>query len=330
MKIQLIKPLETGKRYETCMSCSLYEIKGSLKFDKYFASLRNIIYTSLNTRTFLRLYVDESVLVKPEFQKWIMNNKPNLEVYKYEDERFLLEDGIHHDGSFGMMPRFLPFFDKDLDVDFVWVSDVDMKPEEMTYKYINEMKKNKAPVGYSSRCYLKAWIPKNVDYTIINSRLIISKDVEISRYGFDKFLKDAYEGNYKELKETIQGKHIAKAHEQDEVKIFIYGFDEMYTNTSIFEKVKKYIRLIEFDIGLFPLKWYHKNKELVERSFFNFKNDVKNKEKFIKLFNLYEEIAKEFKNQVDSNEKICVNNFNKYKGEAKEKKSFVIDFLINP
>lgn len=330
MKVQLIKPLETVKRYETCMSCSLYEIKGSLKFDKYFASLRNIIYTSLNTKTFLRLYVDESVLVKPGFQKWMMNNKPNLEVYKYEDERFLLEDRIHHDGSFGMMPRFLSFFDKDLDVDFVWVSDVDMKPEEMTYKYISEMKKNKAQVGYSSRCYLKDWIPENVDYTIINSRLIISKDVEISRYGFDKFLKDAYEGKYEELKETIQGKKIATQHEQDGVKIFIYGFDELYTNTSIFDKVKNYTRLIEFDIGLFPLRWYHKNRELVERSFFNVLNDRKNKDKFIKLFKLYEEIAKDFKNQGDPNEKICANKFNKFKEEAKEKKSFVIDFLIKP
>lgn len=327
MKVTLIKPLETNKRYETCISCSLYEIKGSLKFNNYFTSLRNIIYTSLNSKTFLRLYVDESVLIKENFQKWIMNNKPNLEVYKYEDKRFLLEDGIHHDGSFGMMPRFLPFFDKTLDVDFIWVSDVDMKPGEMTYEYINKMKKNKAQVSYSSRCYLKDWIPKDVDYTIINSRLIISKTVEISKYGFDKFLKEAYEGKYEELKDTIQSQKIAKKHEQDEVKIFIYGFDELYSNTSLFNKIKKYKRLIAFDVGLFSLRYYSKDLKSIERYFFDNSN---NKTRFDKLFKYYEEIAKDLKDYKGTGIKKCIKNFEENKEISKRNKSFSFDIIVNP
>jgi hypothetical protein len=330
MRLTLIKPLETNKRYETCISCSLFESYKSVKFEFYFKSLRNDVYPSLNSKTFLRLHVDESVLIKPSFQRWIMDDKPNLEVYKYEDKRFLLEDGIHHDGTFGTMARFLPFFDKDLDVDYIWVSDVDMRPKDLTYDNINRMKKDNAKVSYISRCYTRDWIPEDIDYPMFAGTIIISKDVKISRYGYDKFLKDVYEDKYKDLKENIQGQKIAKTHEQNEVKFFIYGFDELYINTIAYKNFKKYTRLIEYDIQLFSLRWYHKDKELIDKLFYDSflrGNNIKN---FEKLYKMYDEISKDQKAIKNFKNTKCIKMFNEYKELARKDKNFTFYFLVKP
>lgn len=330
MKVQLIKPLEKNKRYETCLSCSLFEVKDSVKFNSYFKSLKNIIYTSLNNKTFLRLYVDDSVLIKPSFQKWIMDNKPNLEVYKFEDKRFLLEDGIHHDGTFGTMARFLPFFDDKLDVDYIWISDVDTTPQIMNYKKINRMKRDNAKVSYTTRCYLRDWVPDDIDYPIIAETIIISKDVKISKYGFDKFLKDVYEDKYKDLFEKIRVQGKAKKHEQNNVKKFIYGFDELYLHKIVYKTFKKYIRSFEIDIGLFQLRWYHKNRELIEKLFYESLNKKLDYKKFEMLFKLYQEISMSPEANRSKGTQRCIKFFNENKDIAKKNQNFNVELIIKP
>jgi hypothetical protein len=246
MIIKLLKPLLSDEKFETCISLSLFKLKNSEKFEKYVGRFEYFL-PRLPKNAFVRLYVDDSVFSDKQFMDIFNTDHPNIEYYWYQDKRFLSEDGIHHDGTFGSMIRFLSFFDKTLNVDYVWVSDIDLTIKSFNYKYIQEMKKLNIPVSYvSGKCYIKKWIPQDIDFPIINFRVIINKNiVQLSKYSFDKFLKDVSENKYKSLKEEIESnKYLVERKNMYYVNTFMYGFDEYYTNTYLFKKLHKYPRII--------------------------------------------------------------------------------------
>jgi hypothetical protein len=317
MIVKLLKPLLSDEKFETCISMSLFKNKYSEKFDKYLRRLKLSLPT-ISKNAFVRLYVDDSVFEDEEFKKFFDMDHPNIEYYWYQDKRFLLEDGIYHDGTFGSIIRLLALFDTSLDVDYVWVSDVDHYPRHFKYRYINEMKKSNIKVSYvSSKCYFKKWIPESVDYPIILWRLIVKKkDIHLSKYSFDKFLTDVSNYKYKELKEEIEAKeYLVKKKSLFHIDKFTYGFDELYANLYLLKPLLKYTRLIYLTVSLFveAYKLGFKGDKILELGKKIF--EKKNREAMIELIKqqkkakLFFDKALQIQYKSDSKMKSCIDSF---------------------
>jgi hypothetical protein len=82
-------------------------------------------------------------------------------------------------------------------------------------------------------------------------------------------LKGKYKNIFKEIQKSFSG----KAKEFKTIRYFPYGFDELFLNKYIYPIVKKYKRIIAFEIGLGMYG-------LVEKKIIN----IANKEKYSKLY----------------------------------------------
>jgi hypothetical protein len=342
MKLELIKPLQNpNKKYEVCISISLFRMQSSYKpFDKYMSMLTKVI-TSVKYNAFFRLYVDKSVMLEDSFQKFFKCSIPNLEIYRYEDKRFLLEDGIHHDGTFGSITRFLAFFDHSIKADFIWVADVDLLPKEFSYHYISEMKKARSTVSYVSRgCYERNWIPNSVDYPIINYKVIVKKGIYLSKAKFDNFLLEVSKNAYKDIFLEIErrGMNPNAKRKLVGIKQFIYGFDELYSNDVLFKELSKHRRLIFNDINLDYLQHvkgipYDKEKGFqISKDLYYNSDDLGLKKKGLKFYeNIYNEIMeKNLMYLLEDHPRLqmCLEGFNKYKNDLKSKEPGLYSYVV--
>jgi hypothetical protein len=265
MKITPFKVLDPELRdsYNVCISCSLF------KMDRPYADFNKYInYTfrwidKLPDNYFVRIYTDNISFVSEEFSKILNKNYPFVEIFLYDYPEFQTSQNLeglkYHDGTFGSIMRFAIFFDIDLrenyNVDYFWVTDVDINNHHLDPVYINDLKRRKAQVGYASKaCYLKPWIPDNLEYPIINYRVIIDKTVKISEKKFENFLENVILGKYVEIFEKVKDFNLKYSirHRVDEnvQKYFIYGFDELYTNTILIKEFSKYKTLVYYNVML--------------------------------------------------------------------------------
>lgn len=342
MKLELIKPLKNpNKKYEVCISTSLFRMQSSYKpFDKYMTMLTKAI-ENVKYNACFRLYVDKSVMLENSFQKFFKRSMPNLEIYRYEDKRFLLEDGIHHDGTFGSIARFLAFFDHSIKADFIWVTDADILPKELSYHYISEMKKARTTVSYVSRgCYERNWIPNSVDYPIINYKVIVKKGIYLSKAKFDNFLlevsKDTYRDIFLEIERRVTDPGAKR--KMFGIKQFIYGFDELYSNGVLFKELSKHRRLIFNDINLDYLQYvkgipYDKEKGTqLSRDLYYKSNDLELKKKGLKFYeNIYNEIKeKNLMYLLEDHPRLqmCLEGFNKYKNDLKSREPGLYSYVV--
>ena len=319
MIVKLLKPLLSDEKFETCISLSLFKNKYSKDFWKYRSRLEKFL-PFIPKKSFVRLYMDDSVFEDEDFKKFFEKDNSNIEYYWYQDKRFLLEDGIHHDGTFGSIARFLSLFDDSLNVDYVWVSDIDLFPRSFDYKYITEMKKQNINVSYAtSKCYFKKWIPDFVDYPIINWRFIINKKfIKLSKKDFDNFINDVAENKYKDLKEEIESnRYLIEKKSNYNVNKFIYGFDELYSNNFIFNKIKKYKRIVYVAISLYTQRFrfdFDSDKMLEYEQNFIRKKDTKSLKLLIKEHlkiksHIYDTIEKKYPDDIKI--KTCADFFYK-------------------
>lgn len=339
MKSKLFKPIleKYKKNYECCISVSFFKMKEG-GYKNILTYIRMFLDWSkhIPKNCFIRMYIDESVFDIPEFIKIIEADIP-LELYLYKDKRFLDEDGIHHDGTFGSMARYLAFFDKDLDVDYIWTTDMDSKPLDLRSHYLSEMKKKKIDVLYRSEaCYARYWVPKEIDYPIINDRIILSKNVQVSKYRFDKFLKDVYEGKFQDLKNQIESvrKKVASQH----IKYFTYGFDEYYTNNILFKELEKYKTLVYYSISLITIEKQYpgiiKNFKQIEENEtalwnkFHPSLNLKQKKEFEKARIEIEKQKDKFKDSYRLNK--CIKDFDLFKNKLDLQEKFSTVLILNP
>lgn len=342
MKVELLKPLNNpNKKYEVCISTSLFRMQSSYKpFDKYMTMLSKVI-ASVKYNAFFRLYVDKSVMLEDSFQKFIKLDIQNLEIYRYEDKRFLLEDGIHHDGTFGSIARFLAFFDKSIKADFIWVADADLFPKEFDYHYISEMKKARSTVSYVSRgCYERNWIPNTVDYPIINYKVIVKKGIYLSKAKFDNFLtevsKDVYRDIFLEIERRVTDP--ASKRKMFGIKQFIYGFDELYSNGPLFKELSKHRRLIFNDLNLDYLQYvkgisFDKEKgKKIHNDLYYKSNDLKIIKKGLEFYeNIYNEIKEKNLMYLLENHprlQMCLEGFGKYKDKLVKKEPGLYTYVV--
>lgn len=344
MKVYLIKPLKNpGKRYKICISMSLFKLVTSYRdFSVYIDGLNSIIQ-NIKYNLYFRLYVDKSVLEDTSFQKLLEKNIPNLEIYRYEDKRFLSEDGIHHDGVFGMMARFLALFDRKIKADYIWVSDVDLKLNQFNFSFLKKMEKTRSTIFYESYgCYNKVWIPETVDFPILNYKIVFKNGLYFPKSNFDNFLRDVYQGVYKDVVLKIKNKMLNSGQENKTVGVenFIYGLDEYYTNKVLFTEIVSHRRLIYNDINLYPFKYIEGislNQEIEKKLVNEIKLNPFNLKFKKDLIKIYEDVYNQYveKNlyDMDQNPRLvkCIENFNKYKNLIEpDAKNLVAHITVDP
>jgi hypothetical protein len=261
-----------------------------------------------------------------------------LEIYIFEDKRFLLEDGIHHDGTFGTMARFLSLFDEKLDVDYVWITDLDITSGQVKSHYLSIMNKRNIDVQYRSEsCYARFWVPKEVDYPVINDRIIIQKNkVKISKVKFNKFLKEVSENKFMDLKNKIEAVRVRLSGQ--DIRKFTYGFDEYYTNNILYKEMLNYERLIYYGISLQRIetqykgiiKNYQKLSTIEEKLWRNPNKDLnllqKKEQKIARKF--IEEQKEKFQDSYRI--KKCVHDFDVYKDELDFNENFTTIIVVPP
>jgi hypothetical protein len=259
-----IKEIEKVFKYEVMISCSLFKMfKGYKDFEKeYFNKLLGWI-DKVEKNTYVRLYVDTSVIDLPGFDKLMDKKNRNLEIICFQFDEFLMEDGVHHDGTFGSIVRFLPFYKqfRPKNIKYVWVSDIDVYPRVFSGKNISNMIKDKADVSYISlACYGKPWIFKDNDYPIVTYRLIINvQKVNLNFKDFETYLSDVIKNKYADIYEqikqySIDNNELNRIPIYEYIKYFPYGFDELFVNKYYPKVLKFYKRRIALVLNLYIYK----------------------------------------------------------------------------
>lgn len=250
--LKIIKEVSYEK-YDTCISCSLFKMPKSYRdFSKYIRDLNKIV-KNLNERMFIRLYVDESVLLETSFVELFEQDNP-IEIVFFEFKDFkVIEDGqVYHDGTFGTMARFLPLYNKPAlpsNIKFVWISDVDLPPEILDYSNIKDLKNDISISYFAKACYDKEWIDETVEFPILAGRIISRTNVKYPIEDLEEFLSDVLDNKYSELLERIIRNREGRSH-QALARHFTYGFDELFANKYLNKTIQRYKRIVYLNILL--------------------------------------------------------------------------------
>jgi hypothetical protein len=284
--------------YNVCISVSLFKMRYAYNpFGKYVTKFFRWI-DNIDPKYFVRVYTDRISYETEDFQKIVKKNYPHLEIFIYEFPEFQDELGYHL-GTFGSIIRYVSLFDNELrnEMEYIWTSDVDVFAHHFE-KHIEDMEAKKIDISYYSKaCYYRPWIPDSVDYPIINLRLIVGKNVKVSKTKFDNYLTNVIKGKYKDLEEEIREFNSdSKTHPINPLdKTFIYGFDEVYTNQILYKEIYKYKRLIDYNMELKPFEHYTEipyTKELNDLRYDLWKNPRINKGLIFKLKKFNDEVHK--------------------------------------
>ena len=322
--LKVIKECRSYKGYELCISCSLFKMKHSYRtFGKYITFFKKWM-NRIPRNSYIRLYVDASVLDNEEFINLFHMNIPHLEVILYEFPDFADTDGIFHDGTVGTMARFLPLYNEPMlpaNVKYVWITDVDMGATIFNYSNIKELNKYKADISFLSKaCYTYEWSNPALKYPILAGRIISSTNCMYSLKNFNTFLQDVLDGKYTHIKDQILDRlstsnfHYMK---KDDIKYFPYGFDELFTNYILIKDVLRYRHLVYYDVGFQYLNYVYKftNRDKlaeIDRNLWDGKGDKLTLENEFK-----KELEKSYKQVLASGKPIspCIKAFEKYKNK---------------
>ncbi len=204
------------------------------------------------------------------------------------------------------------------------------------------MKSKKAQVCYMSKSiYDRPWILDDVDYPIINARIIIDKTVKFSKKIFDNYLKDILNGAYQsDFNKIIDwSKYSTKTRFGPNDKYFIYGFDEIYSNQILYKEIIKYKRLVVYQISLTSFK--HVGKIELNIPNVNLLDDIeaeiysgnnKRMKDFIKLNDeVYDYLSTKNLQPLNLRYRRGFEDYNKYsKYISNKNKEFSVYLLINP
>jgi uncharacterized protein Usg len=240
-------------------------------------------------------------------------------------------DGLHHDGTFATMGRFLAFYNKPAlpkTVKYVWSTDVDMAPYLFTYQNILDLKNMKVKLSaFSAACYDKSWIPDSSRFPILAGKIISETSVHYKFSDFEAFLNDILDGKYDKMRENIL-KRLGKEgerHRQIDIKLFAYGMDEAFVNIKMVPEFEKHRRLIYYSIGLNEVKYKYDVPHQEEFKKLNMLTWIKKPTPEIRhrLLELNEDVYQFMQSQkVDEHRiKVCLNDFQKYKGYIDRKLS---------
>lgn len=273
----------SSSNYDILISVSLFMMKEAYrKFPEYVNSFLNW-FPQIPRNTYVRMYVDDSVIDNEDFKKIMDLKVHNLEIIQFYCKEFFEENESnspkspriskiplrskrasisisqneefpkgYHDGTFGSIIRLIPLFEKPPGVKYIWISDTDMPAKFFNYRNIKEMQNNNAKVFYYSKaCYDKPW-SEGIRYPIGAGRIIMNSRVELNKGLLTRFLNDILKGKYHDVLVDIKRKFEDEGSYRSfqNIRLFPYGFDELFTNKYLYPIFKQYKRIIAFEIGL--------------------------------------------------------------------------------
>jgi len=209
-----IQILKQGTETKKVISCSFFTMRDAYRdVSRYESNLKKFCGMSKLPGFCLRIYTDDS---GKESALEIASKYEHASVYHFNCPEFREEVG--HIGTFGTLGRFLPLFEKGLDM--VWISDIDV-----VSWWFNVIPKQdfsyRTDICYDRKVYGRK-------YTII-AGCVLSR-ITFPRQLFTKFLNSLAEGK---VEDTIKKLNQANAPRKPPSKI-PYGIDEVFLNTSIY------------------------------------------------------------------------------------------------
>lgn len=322
--VKYIQKCEDYTKYNLCISCSLFKMKAAYRdFSRYINDFNRLIYRIPRT-AYMRLYVDASVLTDKHFINLLSKNIPTLEVVLFEFPDFIGDstpEKYHHDGTVGTMGRFLALYNIPVlpsNIEYVWVSDVDMPSYVFTFDNIYELKKNKAQLSYYSKsCYMKEWANDKLEFPILAGKIITKTNIKYDINLFNQFMKDVLSKKYNDVKVAtlnrltqIKGGHYMR---NEDVEYFSYGFDELFTNHYLIKDIEKHRSLIYYDITFKEIGYMHdiplfKEMNKVDNNLWRGIDRKKNHRELLR-------ISKQIYDMIPEKNR-CLTEFNKYKNKT--------------
>jgi len=209
-----IRILKQGTETKKVISCSFFTMRDAYRdLSKYEYSLKKLCYISDIPGFCLRIYTDDSA--KDAALK-IAEEYPHVSVYHFDCAEF--REGSGHIGTFGTFARFLPMFEKGLDL--VWVSDIDVPMwwlDEVPTKDFNY----KTYVCYDRKVYGRK-------YTILAGSMV--SRITFPKQLLTKFINNLIDDKYEDIIEKLN-----KCNSRKPPSKVPYGIDEVFINTSIYD-----------------------------------------------------------------------------------------------
>jgi len=224
------------------------------------------------------LFIDDSVINETIIKKLITDNNKNLTIIKYECKEFKV-DNKYHDGTFGSIVRFMPFFNDGFfsKHKYIFSTDVDTKQLLISERDINKMEKHDIQMLWGSYIYYnKPWAKK----VNILAGCLLLKNINFPKSMIIKYLEKINEGKYNILKDDI------KLEKYKNINKFYYGTDEYFLNHFVYKYIKKH------NIK-YATKTYISIDQLYKSIYYKFGGKIK--ELADKLIKYYEKIFEEHK-----------------------------------
>lgn len=256
MKLKNYKVLDSSLKgkLDICICTYLYQ---TLNPPREFSKNRDDFLKWLEVipkKSFVRLYTDKISLESEEFKPVLDLNKDRLEIVLYDFPEVKNEAG-YHDGEFGRIMVYLPLSDPKFKLEYglkyIWITPPNSFVNHFSMNNIKIMNTKKADVYYHSKgCFLRPWVPDEIEFPFANNRMIIRAILDFSRVKFLKFIKDTIKGKYSKIIDMSR-KWNPDAEKKNELhQFFTVGYEEFYTNNFLYEEMKNYKLLIVYQLSL--------------------------------------------------------------------------------
>jgi hypothetical protein len=242
--------IKKGNINNNAVSCSLFKMKHSYRDFGFYTKKLNIFIENKNNGFMkdwtIYLFIDESVIKDKYFEelKKFANKDNNLSIIKYDCTKFKL-DNIYHDGTFGSIVRYMPFFKNSFfkDHEYLICTDIDNPNNYFSENDIIKLEKKKYDILFVSYLYYnKKWaLEKNP----ITGNFIF-KNFRLCQELIDNFLINLSDGKYDKIIKTF------KSSKSVDVIKFQYGTDEYFLNYFIYKHIikNKFNYLIKIPVTL--------------------------------------------------------------------------------
>ena len=212
-----IRILKQGTETKKVISVSFFTMRDAYReFFKYINRLENLLKVATNVRPefSIRVYTDDS---GKDIALQLAEPYDHVSVYHYNFEAFREEIG--HIGTFGTLPRFLPMFEKDLEI--VWVSDIDVPDKWFDILPLEEFN-YVTHVCYENKQYGRTW-------SIIASSMV--SRIQFPKQLLTKFINNLVDNSFSEMVDNLNSDNSRRKKPYSRVP---YGIDEFFLNTSIY------------------------------------------------------------------------------------------------
>jgi hypothetical protein len=223
-----LRVLKQGLETPNVISASFFTMKDAYRqFEKYTSNLKNFCKLSAISGFCTRIYTDNS---GQDIALQVAEKHPHVSVIHFNCPEF--REDVGHVGTFGTVVRFLPLFEKGLDL--VWVSDIDIPAHYLSPQRVQAMDNADAQLLFMTfLCYQNKpyWRKYTILAGTILSRITFPKQI-LTKF-LTKVLNEGFNDTLEQLNEANKIKHKAPSK-------FPYGTDEMFTNSSFYDYIVRH------------------------------------------------------------------------------------------